>query len=735
MAVGDVQPEADTSRPENWSAWRERQKERLDAELAEIVDEFIPVDTYLSRVQDSETGEEYDVIDVSKIQKKLTEELLVDENQPWTRVSREKIVHVLFERHKNDCVLIPEQVLHNEFKPIPLFYCPRSVSDATNRVAIADADFQIPLWEMYNNRVLRGRDSVQPTRDGEDMSAFEARFALTLFHPKYADALRDTSDGKLYLKNPDYDWKNPESKKRLLFSQDLIRKYGLDFLVQRGKRAMRQGMEEELPNLLASGAINLNDVREITLSKKGEVMTKFSPKPVGKNAYVMLRGVNQYVGRRFEGCMVQPFGSDKALVFQEQGNRKVLVAIFNIVDKENASEVYVSKAGDQIPRANADKTQLKEIRYDRMFARVADAEGLAGELSEQRRIQIENEVTEVVGQLMESARQSEAFVRSELTNADETVVAEATTKVHSELLDQAKRAIITASEANDGTELLADLKSYAFDARTYVALMHTIGVEQMLTQPLEQVNALQLTETDRGTMRGLLRTNYESVYPGEDQKEFRDKVAAGLEQSFTQPNTNFYTLRNDEGQLVSFNRFDQHEDLSGRTILYFGSFNADPKYRGVGGTMLEHTIENQLQQCDAMQAHCDPESAISKKYIEDGFIATQTATVAGHFSFEIWRSKDSSEYLQTKQMSEGDLVDLAGKTMSLDDDFFVREVEPNDQFLELDSGLSFLLTRYFTVGVKTYAAFELNSALSKQFIALEVTTSTDESEVEIPKAA
>lgn len=702
----------------NEKSLRQRTNERVISEVEDIVSEWLPESMYVSTAVDPETAVQYKVIDIEKIKSMLTEELRVS----GVRVSREKIARVLFEKHKDDVVLISEQVERSNYTAKPLFYYPSSLNDATSSVAIADADFHIPLWDIVPNKALGNHDTSHPLRNGETLTVFEVKAALALFHPRYGDGRRDPRDGKLYLKNPDYDSSDPTSPKRLPFSRDLLRAYGLRALIEVGgekrSRSMRTGIQDELPHLLASNELKLEDVREITLSRQDEVLTEFSPKRVGSHAHVMLRGVNQYVGRRFANCIVYPFGADKALIFKESNGEKALVAIFTIVGKENASDVYVGSNGNQIPRANADKTALTEIKYEAMLPQHGSS--FSNELRDQKRAQIEHKVTQVVEQLLESARLSEELVRSEMSNVDSVAVNAAVAQVRETLLNQAERAITQAATATDSSVLEKQLTLYAFDARTYVAIMQSIGVEKMISNPLDKVKARELTEEQREAMRRLLRDNYEAAYPGEANAPFRDVVAESLNAAFLKNTTDFYLLKDDADKIVGFNRFDTYfDEATGRTILYFGSFNADAKYRGVGGIMLESTIQGKLKECDAIQAHCDPRQDITKKYIEDGFIATETADVAGNFSFEIWRSGDSSLQLKTKQMTEDELLAIANVTVAADADYFVREVEPNDQFLELDSGLSFLLTRYFDSGDKTYAAFELNGDLSKQFVTSE----------------
>lgn len=500
-------------------------------------------------------------------------------------------------------------------------------------------------------------------------------------------------------------------------SRDSLHQYNLYRILQTVRsegdiqsRTVRDGIADELPNLLASGEIKLDDFRELTL-KDGEFNSEFSPKSVPKSGYVMLNGVNQYVGRRFEGCIVYPFTDERALIFREDEGRRVLVSVFTIVDKEGASDVYVGKDGRSVPRANADKTRLKEINYSLKISKGSNS--MEQSFASQRQIELKNDVTEAVAQLIETARKAEELVVNELKDSDPIVIIEAVKKVRDDLLTQAERAIEMASATKDANKLKENLHTFTYDARGYVSVLQSVGIERMLSNPIEKIPATKLSQVDKDRMQKLLNNNYKNETP-----EFQVLVAKSLADHMTDPKTDFYILRNQNGMIISYNRFDKEYDVetSELTRQYFGSFNADPIYFGVGSIMMEQTIKDQLEQCPAIYAHCDPYAKISQKYIEWGFIGTQTLNPAGKFSFEIWRSKDSSSKLKTKQMSEEELMSLAGETVPVDVDYFVREVEPNDQFLELDSGLAFLLTRYFSIGDKTYATFELNVELSQAFV-------------------
>jgi len=687
----------------------------IERDIQEIMSINFPENLYVSTITHPEKEIECPVIDIDVIKRFLQTELI----HGGVRIKKETVAVAILERHKGQKVLTKEQAEKGDFNPKELFYYPKSVEAATNNVSIADAKFHLPLWELSDSVVFRTRDSHYPTVSNEALSVFEAKAALLLFHPEYGDGRRDKTQKRepLMVKNPRYDPNDPESKEREPFGRDLLKKYGLLDILQKPdmntSRSIREGMEVELPHLLGNKELFLSDIRKVVRDHENQSLDEHDAKPVGTSAYVMYGSVNHYVGRKFAGDMAKPFTDERATVMREVNGEQVLVAAFNLVSRDNVSAEYKSKDGNIVARANGLKTQPKEIRYEKLVPK--DQEGLHGALRESKIRELQRLVTDRFTDLVTEANRSEELVDSEATNITDAQKEELAEEVRNLLLQQAEKVIEIAVSATDAESLKEDLETYTFDKRTFTSLIQSLGVEAMLSNPLREVISSELTQMQKNRMIELLRKNYETLYPGDKYAEFRTKVEASLLTAFENPTTRFYLLE-DNGEIVSFNRFDEIHDSSDRKITYFGSFNADSTYRGVGSEMLEKTIAGQMKNSEVMFAHCDPKMVISQKYIEDGFVATQTDTVAGHFSFEIWRSGSAMEALMTKQMSKSDLVALANISAGPEDDYFVREVDANDRFDELDSGLAYLLTRYFTYEGKVYATFEINTSVSKDFM-------------------
>ncbi|MEZ4103966.1 MAG: hypothetical protein R3B60_01635 [Candidatus Paceibacterota bacterium] len=301
------------------------------------------------------------------------------------------------------------------------------------------------------------------------------------------------------------------------------------------------------------------------------------------------------------------------------------------------------------------------------------------------------------GELLDSADNAEELVK-EAVDCDSVECYAFIEQVRENILNRAQKDLEKAVRAKDLKNLEQSLGNYVAEAKEYVALLQEVGRSN-----IEKVSANSLSEADKKSMAELLIKNYEAISPGEDQAGFREAVLSSLINSFDNPNTEFRILR-DKDKIVSFNRFDTVVDERGNEITYFGSFNADPTYSGVGGVVLEETIKDRLKDGRPMQAHTDPNQPITKKYINSGFVVTnieQNYANTGRMIFEIWQSPDVNNILKTKQAGDDELLSMIG---SEDGEVTVREQRENDKYEEIDSGM--VLTRYIKDKNKTYLVFE-----------------------------
>lgn len=313
-------------------------------------------------------------------------------------------------------------------------------------------------------------------------------------------------------------------------------------------------------------------------------------------------------------------------------------------------------------------------------------------------------------ELLDTADRAEELVHT-TANCEGEECQTLSAQVRENILKRAQKDLEQAVRADDPGQVAGQIETYVASAKAYVALLQEVGSGQ-----IEARSASELSDTDKTRMHNLLQANYRVVYPGQENEAFKAAVAGSLLKSFDNPSTTFRILR-DQNKIISYNRFDSLSDETGREITCFGSFNADPAYSGVGSIMLEATIKDQLKDGRPMMAHCDPTQTITKKYIEDGFLATGYYALAGKPSFEIWRSEDSSAQLKSKQKSIEDLLSL----ISQSGDVIVRLQSRNESYEELQQGKA--LTRYFTHEGRTYLAFEtLPATLRSAFVLPQIQT-------------
>ena len=313
------------------------------------------------------------------------------------------------------------------------------------------------------------------------------------------------------------------------------------------------------------------------------------------------------------------------------------------------------------------------------------------------------EVFRYYGELLDGAEHAETLVK-EVSDCEAGVCNMLAGQVRENILNRAQKDLEKAVRAQHRDAVVDQLENYIASAKEYVALLQEVGAGN-----IEKVLSSDLAPGDKEQMRELLRKNYAHMYPRRENEVFRDAILSSLEKGFSQDDTVFRILRDGE-KIVSFNRFDTVRDIGGREISYFGSFNTDPAYSGVGSVMLEETIKERLKDGRPMMAHCDPTQPITKKYIEDGFVATNCYDVAGKPSFEIWRSQDIQAFSLTKQKTIEEL-----RAIHNGKDVVVREERDGETYPEF--GENMVLTRFFTDEGKTYVVFErLPESLRESFV-------------------
>jgi hypothetical protein len=300
-------------------------------------------------------------------------------------------------------------------------------------------------------------------------------------------------------------------------------------------------------------------------------------------------------------------------------------------------------------------------------------------------------------ELLDSADKAEELVRK-VSSCDGEECIKMANQVRDNILKRAQRDLETAVQTNDVSEVESQIENYLVEAKEYVAVLQEIDAGN-----IENINSDELTLADQDKLLVLLQTNYDSTYPEPEDRVFKEAVYYSLKKNFSNPDNTFKILRDGE-KIVSFNRFESKVDSTGTEITYFGSFNADPAYSGAGSVMLEKTIEEELQKGNPIQAHTDPAQSITKKYINGGFVVTNIEdnyAGTGRMIFEIWQSPDINSQLESKSMSDEQLLEMTENSHS---SITVREQTESDTYPEITSGQA--LTRYITQNNKTYLVFE-----------------------------
>lgn len=301
-------------------------------------------------------------------------------------------------------------------------------------------------------------------------------------------------------------------------------------------------------------------------------------------------------------------------------------------------------------------------------------------------------VIKYYGELLNNSEKAESLVQEAGCEGEHCV--QLAEQVRENIINRAQKDLETAVRAHDPSEVATKIETYVADAKVYVALL-----QEAVQQPLESIPAAEISEEDKEQIRALSARNYV-----EEPEDFQGIIRSGLESALESGNTRFYIERDDSGKVIFCDRFDDKVDpYNGRTVKYFGSVNAEPAFNGIGRVRITETLEQELANGETMFAHCDPENAVSSLYIEHGFVATGTVSPAGKYSFEIWRSSNSREQLQTKNFSTAELIEQL-ENQDESTEFEIRKVESGDQFPELNEGK--YLTRYFRHGGEYYAVFE-----------------------------
>jgi hypothetical protein len=268
--------------------------------------------------------------------------------------------------------------------------------------------------------------------------------------------------------------------------------------------------------------------------------------------------------------------------------------------------------------------------------------------------------------------------------------------VRERVLARAQKDLETAVRAHDPETIAERLHTYVAEAKVEVAL-----IQEGIKEPLSSTNTTGLASDLPERMQAISAKNYSKESP-----EFQELMREGMAAKLNEPNRRWYVDQTDGGEIIFFDSFTDvlNEETGEVQYKTFEAVNlGDDKYGGAGAARLKQTLGQELADGLPMQAFSDPENPVSQLYIEHGFVAVGTVSPAGKFSFELWRNSESSELLQTKQLSIAELI-VQIENPEKTGDFTIRTVENGDRFPELSDGQC--LTRYFKHNGQQYVVFE-----------------------------
>lgn len=298
--------------------------------------------------------------------------------------------------------------------------------------------------------------------------------------------------------------------------------------------------------------------------------------------------------------------------------------------------------------------------------------------------------------------------RNTVREFGDNVSPEVNKKLDANLMRRAKD--ILASDISD-EETLEALEQVRVENVIFTTAFRTLRSEGVIAEAedisimesasFESVPASTLSPSDRARMLEIFDAFWQN-----EPVEFSSKVRAGLETSFSKPETGFYTLRH-EDEIVGYARVDDNAEAP-EPHIYFGSFNVDESYGGakIGEFIYRELIKQSIQKYDRIEADCDPQSDISKFYLRD-FVATEYYVAEGvKPSFHIVYDKQQFADAVGPTMTQEKIVEHAESGSYKSGDIIIREIESDDQFPELAAHR--VLTSYFNSREtgKVYGVFE-----------------------------
>ncbi|NMC51502.1 hypothetical protein GYA54_02095 [Candidatus Kuenenbacteria bacterium] len=296
----------------------------------------------------------------------------------------------------------------------------------------------------------------------------------------------------------------------------------------------------------------------------------------------------------------------------------------------------------------------------------------------------------------------------EFFNDDKTI------EPHAEILKRANQALIDSQKnlpenmagLSEGEkkkiflEIRKKLNAIKKETAFFTACVKTaykelgeIDFEELRSADYCQLTGKDITDVDLAEMKRIYEENYQKYPPG-----FRQKLIGAFERR-TNPESGkaSFDILKYRDEVVGFLSFEGIGQLTdGRKKKYFGSFNLDQKYTNakLGEVMLKKALDREAP-ASIIEADCDPQAPITKKYLENGFVAINYYDYEGVPSFKIIRDDELNNKLESKKISLPEITRLASG-QSHNNNIEIQAFKPGEQptFSLLGEGL--ILTQYIT---------------------------------------
>lgn len=259
--------------------------------------------------------------------------------------------------------------------------------------------------------------------------------------------------------------------------------------------------------------------------------------------------------------------------------------------------------------------------------------------------------------------------------------------------DERERVLKDLEIIKDEAWLITSTFSTLRDSGVAVEFKDIVNMNPEIVTGLE----LARNRKDVEKMLEIFYDNYHK-YPA----EFRDSIIDGFRQKLAFDTTDFYILRY-KGEIVSFFRFDRRFETDGMfKDFYFGSVNTDTGFTGgrFAEVMFSEALKARAKE-GVIEADCDPETEVSSKYIEQGFVATKYYVYKGVPSLGLILNQELNSRLRAKNLSRAEIESLENSP-----ELFVVKYNRGEKvdFSKLSQG--YVLSRYIKTKEDILCVFE-----------------------------